>query len=43
MVTLSTYVQTGVTAGSTYSFKYKARNIYGYGPFSSISSIVAAS
>jgi hypothetical protein len=39
----STYTLTGVTAGSTYNFKYRASNIYGFGPFSSISSIVAAS
>jgi hypothetical protein len=40
--TLATYsVATGVTEGSTYRFKVRARNVYGWGPFSPEVSIAA--
>ena len=41
-VTLSTYLKTGLTAGTTYKFKVSARNSIGTGSLSSEFSIVAA-
>ena len=38
----TTYTVEGLTSGSAYQFKVEARNIYGFGSFSPISSIVAA-
>ncbi len=38
----STTVSTGITAGTTYQFRVKARNIYGYGTVSSTVSVKAS-
>jgi hypothetical protein len=35
-------VSTGVTEGGTYKFKARARNIYGWGPYSTEVSIIAS-
>lgn len=35
-------VTSGVTAGALYKFKYRARNVYGWGPFSEEVTIKAA-
>jgi len=35
-------VTSGVTAGGFYKFQYRARNIYGWGPFSDVVTIKAA-
>jgi len=34
---------TGITGGTTYEFKVRAHNIYGWGTFSNIASITASS
>lgn len=39
---INTYTIAGVTAGTTYKLKVKARNIYGFGAFSSDFSIKAS-
>jgi hypothetical protein len=38
-LTTSTVI-TGLTAGAEYKFKVRARNVYGYGPFSEISTLI---
>ncbi|MCP3681809.1 MAG: fibronectin type III domain-containing protein, partial [bacterium] len=35
-------ISSGIISGKTYSFKYRAKNIYGWGAFSSVTSIIAA-
>lgn len=40
---VTTYTITGLTTGTTYKFKVRARNIYGYGSFSSDVDIIASS
>ena len=35
-------ITSGITSGSTYLLKVRAKNVYGWGPFSSSLSIVAA-
>ena len=37
---IRSYIVTGVTGGSNYLFRIRARNIYGYGPFSSNFTII---
>lgn len=39
---VTTYTFSGLTTGTTYKFMVRARNIYGYGAFSSTTSILAA-
>ena len=42
--TLNSYqVTTGITSGATYKVQYRAKNVHGWGPFSSTTDIVAAS
>ena len=36
------YTAMGLTQGATYQFKVRARNVYGYGEFSNIVTILAA-
>jgi hypothetical protein len=36
----TSYVVSGLEGGATYMFKVRAKNIYGYGPFSSVASII---
>ena len=36
------YLVTGLSVGSTYTFKIQARNAFGYGPFSDVVLILAA-
>jgi len=38
----SLIVTSGVTAGAFYKFQYRAKNIYGWGPFSEVVIIKAA-
>ena len=38
----TSYTVTGLTGGTTYLFKLRAQNIYGYGTFSADGSVVAA-
>jgi hypothetical protein len=41
---LLTYlVSSGVSAGTSYQFKVRAKNLYGWGPYSSIATIKASS
>lgn len=40
--TATTYTLTGITAGTTYQFKVRASNIFGWGDYSSTHSILAA-
>ncbi len=35
-------VASGVTMGSTYRFKIRAQNVYGWGPYSAVVQIVAS-
>lgn len=37
-----TYTVTGLLKGSTYGFRYKARNLYGWGPYSETSFLLVA-
>src|SRR5690242_3797157 len=39
---LSYSVTTGITAGSSYQFKVRARNVFGWGSFSPVTTIKAA-
>jgi len=39
---LSLLITSSITAGTTYSFRLRAQNIFGWGPYSNIVSIVAA-
>lgn len=41
-LSLSTIITSGITAGSTYLFSYRASNILGWGPFSDPIAIKAA-
>ena len=41
-VTTTSYTKTGLTAGTTYNFKVKARNVIGFGSLTSAFTIVAA-
>lgn len=41
-MTFSATINTGVSSGTLYKFKYRARNQYGAGSFSSVTSIYAA-
>jgi hypothetical protein len=38
----TSYLVTGLSVGSTYNFKVEARNAYGYGEFSEVTTILAA-
>ena len=37
-----TYTQTGLTAGSSYKFRYRAKNIFGWGPYSNEVTTISA-
>ena len=39
---VTSYTVTGLTGGTTYLFKLRAQNIYGYGTFSADGSVIAA-
>jgi hypothetical protein len=39
---VTTFTVTGVTGGTTYRFAVRARNIYGYGPTSTVTVVVPA-
>jgi titin len=39
---VSTFTVTGVTGGTTYRFAVRARNIYGYGPTSTVTVVIPA-
>jgi hypothetical protein len=39
---IGSYIETGVTQGSTYAFRYRGMNIYGWGSWSPITYILAA-
>ena len=41
-ITATSYVQTGVSAGTSYNFRIKARNAVGFSSYSSVFTIVAA-
>ena len=41
-VTQTSYVQTGVTAGASYSFRLRTRNAVGFSSYSTVFTIVAA-
>ncbi len=36
------YVVTGLTMGVRYQFKIRAQNVYGWGPYSTMGSVLAA-
>jgi len=41
-ITATSYVQTGVSAGTSYNLRIKARNAVGFSSYSSVFTIVAA-